>query len=188
MKVASIRSQAISLTIATCALVSCSDCAANHNTSPAPSPPMVTIKHKKTSGTRSVRQIESTSSQGRRCPADMVYVAGGQTRSFFAEQSAKISITPTCIERTEVTVKQYEACVEAGVCSVPLSNSAKDGGQCNWKRKDRVSHPINCLSRKMATQYCSWRGWRLPTELEWWWGSKWKGNELRVSVGGRETR
>ncbi len=66
------------------------------------------------------------------------------------------------IDRSEVTLAAYRACVEAGRCRAP------DAGEgCNWSRSDRDEHPINCVDWDQAVAYCTWRGGRLPTEWEW---------------------
>jgi formylglycine-generating enzyme required for sulfatase activity len=66
------------------------------------------------------------------------------------------------IDKTEVTVSAYRACVEAGACQEPGS-----GGPCNWGEPGREDHPINCVSWHQAGAYCAWAGKRLPTEREW---------------------
>ncbi len=79
------------------------------------------------------------------------------------------------IDRTEVTVEQYAACVRAGACSASgLDMPLYDGNErprfasyCNWGRSGRGSHPINCLDWSQARTYCAWAKKRLPTEAEW---------------------
>jgi formylglycine-generating enzyme required for sulfatase activity len=66
------------------------------------------------------------------------------------------------IDRTEVRVNEYAACVSAGSCSPPGS-----GGDCNWDVPERGDHPVNCVDRRQASAYCAWVGKRLPTEREW---------------------
>jgi formylglycine-generating enzyme required for sulfatase activity len=66
------------------------------------------------------------------------------------------------IDRTEVRVNEYAACVSAGSCAPPAA-----GGDCNWGVPERGDHPVNCVDRRQASAYCAWVGKRLPTEREW---------------------
>jgi serine/threonine-protein kinase len=88
------------------------------------------------------------------------------------------------IERHEVTVRAYQACMGARMCSaanhVAVTPEAADApltpGQrefvdmwsrrCNEPRK-ALDHPINCVDYPNAESYCRFRGRRLPTEAEW---------------------
>ena len=80
-----------------------------------------------------------------------------------SEKAARPLTLPSfSIDRTEVTVAAYRACVEAGVCSEPDS-----GGACNYAMADRERHPVNCVDWNQSEAYCAWRGDRLPTEWEW---------------------
>jgi hypothetical protein len=67
--------------------------------------------------------------------------------------------------KSEVTVVQYRACVEAGKCSMPKSKDAQEN--CNWGYSDRDNHPVNCVDWNQATAFCDWAGGRLPTDDEW---------------------
>ena len=69
------------------------------------------------------------------------------------------------IDRHEVTVAQYGACVSAGVCSEPQFASKL----CNWGNAERGQHPINCVDWAQARAYCKWRGdaYDLPSEARW---------------------
>lgn len=79
------------------------------------------------------------------------------------------------IDTTEVTVAQYRACVEAGVCSargleLPSSGTADQpelAWTCNWGKPDRDRHPINCIDWEAAVTFCTWAGKHLPTPNEW---------------------
>jgi formylglycine-generating enzyme required for sulfatase activity/serine/threonine protein kinase len=68
------------------------------------------------------------------------------------------------IDRTEVTVAAYRACVQAGRCSAPDRGGYLNS--CNWE-SGRDDHPVNCVDWNQARAYCGWRGKRLPTEQEW---------------------
>lgn len=66
------------------------------------------------------------------------------------------------IDITEVTVAAYQECVDSGGCT-----KAGGGKGCNFGKKDRRNHPINCVDWQQAKAYCDWADKRLPTEKEW---------------------
>jgi formylglycine-generating enzyme required for sulfatase activity len=67
------------------------------------------------------------------------------------------------IDLYEVTAGDYRACVYAGRCSYHGSTSA--GNRTYLNAKD--NYPINYVNWQEAKDYCSWKGRRLPTEVEW---------------------
>ena len=67
------------------------------------------------------------------------------------------------MDRFEVTVDQYAACVNGGNCAAPSGGA----GQCNWGQGTKGKHPINCISFDAAVAVCQHMGRRLPTEAEW---------------------
>jgi formylglycine-generating enzyme required for sulfatase activity len=103
-------------------------------------------------------------------PAPMVQIAAGpfyrgatSDNQPAAERPVRrISLRAYEIDRHEVTVAQYRACVDTGRCPVP-----SDGEGCNWGLPDHAAHPINCLSWSEGHNYCTQMGKRLPTEAEW---------------------
>ena len=74
------------------------------------------------------------------------------------------------IDRHEVSVQAYKACVDSSACSepqIPGSEQTTWIEQCNWLHPERELHPVNFVSWEEAQNYCAWRGGRLPTEAEW---------------------
>jgi formylglycine-generating enzyme required for sulfatase activity len=136
------------------------------------------------------------------CPAGMVRVPAGTFRMGSPagvgdedeHPQHKVALSAYCIDRTEVTVKAYAACVAAKAkgCSAPpltvhwSEYSAADVKRysrfCN--RDDRPDHPINCVDWNQAAAYCTWEGKRLPTEAEWEYAAR--GNDNRVYPWGNE--
>ncbi len=86
------------------------------------------------------------------CSAVIGQVNGMAMRTVFLSRFA--------IGRREVTTAEYRACVAAGGCSLdPLV-----GGD---ERYIRDEWPLVNVTWWEASEYCKWRGGRLPTEAEW---------------------
>ena len=68
------------------------------------------------------------------------------------------------IARSETTVGQYEACVQAGACRAA---AAQEGlpELCSYGREELL--PMTCVNHEMATSFCQWAAARLPSEAEW---------------------
>ena len=72
----------------------------------------------------------------------------------------KVFVSPYSIDRVEVTVASWRACVQAGACS-PAPLAVAD------ERFLKPNLPITSVTWGEAAAYCGWRGARLPTEAEW---------------------
>ena len=120
------------------------------------------------------------------CPPGMATIAGGK---FFMgsddkkdEESERpahqVTLSPYCIDLTEVTVAAYKQCSDKGECKrAPIENewpgiTAREhkvyDPLCNNRDVDgRGSYPINCVDWELANTFCKVKGGRLPTEAEW---------------------
>jgi formylglycine-generating enzyme required for sulfatase activity len=114
------------------------------------------------SGVASSRQVSAPTSKqaGTLLLGEMKPLPGGGF--LYGEKKESRSVGTFELDVTEVTVAAYQACVDAGICTVP-----KSGERCNWGRSGREEHPINCVDWEQANGFCSWAGKRLPTEEEW---------------------
>lgn len=91
------------------------------------------------------------------CPAGMVRIEGNET------------LKPFCMGETEVSVREFRRCVEAGKCrAFDPTTDFHDETKATWLLGDD-SMPINYVDEEQARQYCAFVGGRLPTEAEWIW-------------------
>jgi cysteine-rich repeat protein len=80
-----------------------------------------------------------------------------------------VTLSAYCLERTEVSVADYRACLDAGVCS-GHPRTTGEAIACNFSALpgSRENHPLNCIDWWDARQYCQdWLGGDLPTEAQW---------------------
>jgi len=113
----------------------------------------------------------------------------------------RASVSAFCIDRLEVTVAAYAACVREKRCSprcleenrcsaVPVDTAWGDpaedkraSGLCNGGIPGRDDHPVNCVSFNEASDFCAARGKRLPREDEWEWAAQGADRALRYPWG-----
>jgi formylglycine-generating enzyme required for sulfatase activity len=109
------------------------------------------------------------------CPPGEVYIPATGPRGFamgrgkpgeLDQRHNVILSNPFCIDQTEVTVRAYRACVEAGNCTLPQLNDANSNYRTELGRDD---HPLNMVNWKQASHYCALRGQALPTEAQFEW-------------------
>jgi formylglycine-generating enzyme required for sulfatase activity len=110
------------------------------------------------------------------CPADMILIPAGTfllgapdgVGTEMERPRTEVHLRPYCIQRTEVTVAQYRACVEAGRCTPATPNPRSPGTPyCRWGRPGFDDHAINCVTWDQARAYCGAIGGALPTEAQW---------------------
>lgn len=75
----------------------------------------------------------------------------------------EVTLSAYYMDKTEVTVAAYGACVTAGACTAPSTNYS----YCNWNVGGKEDYPVNCIDWFQSEAYCEWAGKRLPTEAEW---------------------
>ncbi len=124
-----------------------------------------------------------------RCPEDMVLIPAGrfwmgtEGDGGNADERPRheVRLEAFCIDRMEVTVARYRACVQAGVCTAATTVNWEciDGAghrtydrYCNARYADRDDHPMNCIDWSQAKTFCEWTGHtegarRLLREAEW---------------------
>lgn len=95
----------------------------------------------------------------------MVLIPGGTFT--LREPAHQVALPAFCIERTEVTIGAWRACVGAGRCAaasrtvdwpeITASDRTLFSRFCNANFSDRDAHPVNCVTQPQATAYCRWR-------------------------------
>ncbi len=93
----------------------------------------------------------------------------------------RVVIKPFQMAQSEVTVRQYKACVDAKACTPP-----DKGNHCNWGVIGREDHPVNCVDWLQAKTFSEWVGGRLPSEAEWEYAARSAGKDQEYPWGNEE--
>jgi formylglycine-generating enzyme required for sulfatase activity len=113
--------------------------------------------------------LEPPAAQPAQPPEGMVYVSGGTfdmgppQAVTMGKAPERVQVAPFFLDRTEVTVAEYLACVRARGCT-----ASKHQPGCNaTAKKPRLQHPMNCITKRQAERFCAAQGKRLPSAAEW---------------------
>jgi len=86
----------------------------------------------------------------------------------------KVYLDAYYIDLNDVTVDEYNKCVNAGGCTqldvndcLIWNGSSRVKGGSLGAEFQKGNHPVVCVDWNQANSYCQWAGKRLPTEAEW---------------------
>lgn len=119
-----------------------------------------------------------------KCPEGMAEIPGGKffMGSDTGEDNEKpahnVTLSPYCIDLTEVTVDAYKTCSDKGECKrawavvdwpdITPRDKKLFTPLCNINDPDgKEKHPVNCVDWQMAVSFCEAQKKRLPTSAEW---------------------
>ncbi|GAB2197536.1 formylglycine-generating enzyme family protein [Sessilibacter sp. MAH4] len=77
----------------------------------------------------------------------------------------RVEVPSFYIDQYEVTVAQYQGCIDEGKCDRPKDHDRNK--YCNLGAPGRDNHPVNCVDWQQALTYCQSKNGRLPYEAEW---------------------
>jgi hypothetical protein len=87
------------------------------------------------------------------------------------EKTETINLKAFYIQKYEVTVRDFQECINAGICKNSVETKMYETFEnfigCNIGSERDADNPANCMSKSGAEAYCAWKNMRLPTANEW---------------------
>jgi serine/threonine-protein kinase len=120
----------------------------------------------------SVAPVIGSIQQSQKDDALLVYVPAGEfTMGSLdgygnAEPVHAVYLDAFWIDQTEVTNKQYAACVSGEGCTLP-SNTGSATRSSYYGNPEFDDYPVIYVDWSQADAYCAWAGRKLPTEAQW---------------------
>ena len=125
--------------------------------------------------------LSAAAAPAERITIDWVRIPGGSFRmgsTGYPQEQPVHAVTLKSFElaRTETTNRQYQACVQAGVCEAPDLN-------CLAPAFRGLEQPAVCVPWAQARAFAAWAGARLPSESEWEYAARGAGGSRRFAWG-----
>jgi formylglycine-generating enzyme required for sulfatase activity len=102
----------------------------------------------------------------------------------------RVAVRSFEILQTEVTVEQYSVCVAQGACEAWPDEMWDDPSDrsvhCHWDDEGFDDHPMNCVDWDMAWAFCAWAGGSLPSEAQWEFAARSRGQDVVYPWGDAE--
>ncbi len=123
---------------------------------------------------------------------DVVGIYGQMGGGFDAVPMHPLHVSPFLLDRTEFTVGKFRELarnspsVFEGVMPRPRSPSSQSEWGCTWLGPDDAtndSYPLNCVSWIAAMKVCEMVGGSLPTEAQWEFAARGRGQHRRYPWG-----